>query len=207
MLAVGDPVPLLATPGRRAHEGGRPLPHGGVGHQLPAAEELDLVEVVRGALVRHVEAGEPVDLVTPQVDAHRFVAGRGEDVDDAATHGEFPPVLDQRFAPVPEADQLGHQVLDHDPVTPRDHDRTGGGAPGPQTLQDGLDRGHDDVRPPTRTGVRPGQLPEQPEASTHGVDLGAHAFEGQGLPCGEHLDRPPTVTPGFCEDLQVVGQL
>ena len=55
-----------------------------VGQQLAAREDLDLGEVGRRALVVHAELGEAVDLVAPQVDAHRHVGGRREHVDDRA---------------------------------------------------------------------------------------------------------------------------
>ena len=51
-------------------------------------------EVVDRALVGHVEPGQPVDLVAPQVDAHRLVGRGGEDVDDPAPHGQLAAVLD-----------------------------------------------------------------------------------------------------------------
>ena len=109
------PVPLVAAPGRAAHEGGGPFAHGLVGHQLATAEQLDPSEVLDRPLVGHVEPGEPVDLVAPQVDADRLVGRRGEDVDDAAPDGQLAPVLDDRLAPVAQAHQVGDEPVDARP--------------------------------------------------------------------------------------------
>ena len=112
LVAVGQPVPLVAAPRRGAHQAGGPLPHGLVGHQLAAAEQLDLAQVVDRPLVGHVEPGQPVDLVAPQVDPDRLVGGGREDVDDAAPHGQLAAVLDDRLAPVAHGHQPADQLVD-----------------------------------------------------------------------------------------------
>ena len=63
------------------------------------------------ALVGDGELGEAVDLVAPQVDAHRPVGGDGEDVDDRAPHGDLAAVLDLVLAPVADADEGGDELV------------------------------------------------------------------------------------------------
>ena len=75
------------------------------GQQLAAREDLHLGDVDRGPLVGHGELGQAVDLVAPQVDAHRHVGGGGEHVDDRAPHGHLAPVLDLVLAAVAGRDQ------------------------------------------------------------------------------------------------------
>ena len=55
--ALGEPLPLLATPGLVAHQLGRPGPDVGRGQQLPRREDGRLVEVGGGALVVDREVG------------------------------------------------------------------------------------------------------------------------------------------------------
>ena len=76
-------------------------------------------EVVRRALVADGERGQAVDLVAPQVDAHRLVRRGGEDVDDAAAHGELAAVLDLVLAPVAPGHQLGQELARRRPARPR----------------------------------------------------------------------------------------
>ncbi len=103
-LAVGQALPLVPAPGCGHRPARRPARRiGVVGDQLAAAEQLDRREVVDRALVGHVEAGQAVDLVAPEVDAHRFVGGRGEHVDDPAPDRQLPAVLDDRLTPVAHA--------------------------------------------------------------------------------------------------------
>ena len=73
--ALGETLPLLTTPGLGTDEGRGAGADVVGGQQLAAREDLDLGEVSRRALVVHAELGEAVDLVAPQVDAHR-AAGR-----------------------------------------------------------------------------------------------------------------------------------
>ncbi len=74
-LAVRQAVPLGPPPGGRRHQFGRPFLHGIVEQQLPAAVEIDLVDVGHRALVGHVKRRQPVHLVAPEVDPHGCVQG------------------------------------------------------------------------------------------------------------------------------------
>ena len=114
--ALGEALPLLAAPRLGGDEAARPLAHGLVGQQLAGREDLHLVEVGDRALVVDAERRQAVDLVAPQVDAHRHVAGGGEHVDDRAAPGDLAAVLDQLLAAVPERHQPAHQVVGIDDV-------------------------------------------------------------------------------------------
>ncbi len=185
---------------------GRPLPHGLVGHQLAAAEQLDPGQVVDRPLVGDVEPGQPVHLVAPQVDPDRLVGGGREHVDDAAPDGQLAAVLDDRLAPVAHAHQPGHQLVDVDLVALGHRHRPGRRPPRAEPLQDGLDRCDHDARwPALRVGAA--QLPQQPETVAHGGHVGAHPLEGQGLPGREDLDVRPRAPVGAGEGGQIVGQL
>ena len=189
------------------------------GTQLPAAEQLHRRQVLDRALVGHVEAGEAVHLVAPQVDADRVVGGGREDVDDAAPHRQLAAVLHQRLAPVAPAHQLGDQVVDHHAVAVGHHHRPGRRPPRTQALEDGLHRGHHHVRTLVRRAAP--QLPEQPEPVAHGGHVGADPLEGQGLPGREDVDGGPArrgpgaaagaahgpAGRGLHQGTEVVGQL
>ncbi len=211
LLAVGDAVPLVTAPRGRGHQPGRTFPHGRVGHQLAAAEELHGGDRLGGPLVGDVEAGQPVDLVPPQVDAHGLVGRRREDVDDPATDGQLAAVLDHGLAPVAQRHQLGHQVVHHHPVTLGHDHRARRRAPRAEALEHGLDRGHHQVG--NRRAAATSERPQQPQAAAHGVDLGAHPLERQGLPGGEQLDHRrasrsvAVVRPAGDEGPEVVGEL
>ncbi len=196
---VGQLLPLVATPRCRAHQRGRDAAHVVVGHQLATAEEGDGVDAGRRPLVGDVETSQAVDLVAPQVDPDGLVIGRGEDIDDAAPHGQLAAVFHQGLAPVTHAHQPGDQLVDHQRVTLGDGYGTGGVAPRPELLEDGLDRGHYHAGRAVVGLAR--QLPQQLEASSHRRDLGAHPFEGQRLPGRE---QPHCFG---AEHIEVVGQL
>ena len=195
LVAVGQPVPLVATPRLGPDQAGGPVTHGLVGDQLAAAEQLDGPQVVDGALVGHVEPGQPVDLVAPQVDAHRLVGGGREDVDDPAPHGQLPAVLDDGLASVAHGHQLADQLGHVDAVTLPHDDRSGRGAERAQPLQHRLDGGDHQVRTVaarSTLSAAPAQLPEQSEPPAHGGHVGTDPLEGQRLPGREdlHLPRP-----------------
>ena len=105
--ALGQPLPLLPAPRLGADQLGGPLPDVVGGQQLPAGEQLDALDVVGRALVGDREAGEAVDLVAPQVDAHGGVGGGREHVDDRPPPGHLAPVLDLQLPPVAGLDQPG----------------------------------------------------------------------------------------------------
>ena len=133
--ALGEPLPLLAAPRLGADELGGPGPHVVGRHQLAGGEDQRLGEVVDRALVVDAEVGQPVDLVAPQVDAHRVVAGRREDVDDRPAPGELAAVLDELLAAVAELGQAVHELVGVDDVGVADGDRLGRRRAGTEPLQ------------------------------------------------------------------------
>ena len=116
--APGAPTPRRPTAGGRRAPPAASRSSGG-DDELAAPEEGDDGEVVRRALVADGERGEAVDLVAPQVDAHRLVRRGGEDVDDPAAHGELPAVLDLVLAPVAPGHQFVQQRTRRRPARPR----------------------------------------------------------------------------------------
>ena len=71
---------------------------------------------------------------------------------------------------------------------------------GPEALDEGAHRGHEDAR----HALRIAQAPHGSQAPAHGVDTRAHALEGQRLPRREHVDLvgpqegPQIVGHAFC---------
>ena len=130
MLAVGQPLPLVAAPRL-------PCPPGWAARFRMASsvtssrqpKSSTRPEVAGRSLVGHVEPGQPVDLVAPEVDADRLLGGGGEHVDDAAPHGQLATVLDDRLAPVAHGRPAGHQLVDRHAVALGHDDRSGGGPP------------------------------------------------------------------------------
>ena len=123
--ALGQALPGLSAPRLGVAQRRGPLPDLGRGQQLPAPEDHDLVEVGHRTLVSDRELGQPVDLVAPQVDAHRRKRRRWEDVDDRAAYGHLTPVLDLVLPAVAEMSQLLHQFVQVDLRPPGDLQRLG----------------------------------------------------------------------------------
>ena len=164
-LALGETLPLLATPGLGGDEATRPLAHGLVGQQLAGREDVHLVEVGDRSLVVDAERRQTVDVVAPQVDAHRHVAAGGVHVDDLAASGELAAMLHQLLAAVPELHQPAHQVVGIDDVAAAHRDRLDRGRAGAETLEHGAGTGHHHRRTPRRIA----QPPQQLEAPAHGL--------------------------------------
>ena len=122
-LALGQPLPLLASPRLVTDQLLGAGPHGIGREQLPAREDLDALEVAGGALVAHRERGEAVDLVAPLVEADRGIGGGVEHVDDGAAHGELAPVLDLGLAPVAVHAEPGGEVVEVVALPRPDHER------------------------------------------------------------------------------------
>jgi hypothetical protein len=93
-----------------------------------------LVELVERPLREGRERAQRLDLVAEELDAHGLSAGRGEDVDDAAAHGELPALLglgdplvagesevlgealDTGLVPAAQDDRLRARALRRDPL-------------------------------------------------------------------------------------------
>ena len=95
-----------------------------VGQQLARREDPRLVDVVRRALVGDRELRQPVDLVAPEVDAHRVVGGRRVHVDDRAAHRDLAARLDLVLAPVAHRRRAARRARRGRSASPgRDDDR------------------------------------------------------------------------------------
>jgi hypothetical protein len=196
--ALGQTLPLFAAPRLARDELAGAVADVVARHQLASREDVHLVEVVGRALVVDAEAGQPVDLVAPQVDADGGVGGRREHVDDRTAPGEFPAVLHQLLAPVAELDQAAAQRVGIDLAAGTHDDRLGGRRAGAELLHQRPDAGDDHPRAPL--GVA--QAPQDVETLTHRLDARADPLERQRLPPGEvhHVAR--------WEELgEVVGEL
>ena len=167
-----------------ADERAGPVAHLGGGQQLAAREDLDLGAVDGGALVDDRELGEPVDLVAPEVDAHRHVGGAREHVDDRAPHGHLAPVLDLVLAAVPVGDEPVEQLVGVDAVAHPDHERLHLGDVGAEALDEGPHRGHHHAGRPLRVA----EAPQCAQPAAHGLHRRADPLERQRLPGGEQVD-------------------
>ena len=196
-LAVGEAVPLLPPPRLLGDQGLGPGPHLVVGNELAARMDLDLGPGHGGPLVGHPELGEPVDLITPQVDAHRGVGRRRPHVDDRTPYRQLAAVFDLVLAPIPGGHQVGDEGPLVDLVTGAEPSGRTLAGPGTQPLDQGPTGSHD--HPGSVGNV--GEPVEDVEPAAHGLHRGAHPFEGQRLPRREHLDG---VGPQV--GAQVVGQ-
>ena len=202
---LGDALPLLAPPRLAGDEPARPLAQLVARQQLTGGEDQRLGEVAGRALVVDAERRQPVDLVAPQVDAHRGVAGRREHVDDRPSAGELAAVLDELLAAVAEVDEAADQLVGIDDVAVAHDDRLGGQRPGTEALEQGPHAGDDHARAALRIRVLgpPEPAPQHLEAPTHRLDRRAEPLERQRLPGRQHDD----ITSVVDELGEVVGEL
>ena len=158
--------------------------------ELPAAEDLDLVEV---AHLRWSATSKSVSRSTASpkaVDAHSVVARRGEQVDDPAAHRELAAVLDLVLPPVAGRDEIGDEPDGVDLAAPADDDRRRVADRRGEPLQQRVDGRHDEERPrrlPAAgriAAVRPVDPPDRPQTTPHGLRRGRYPLERQGLPGG-----------------------
>ena len=107
-LSGCESLPLLRAPWLRLRQfGGAGLDFLGR-EQFAYREDPCVIEIDRRALVGDRELREPIDLVAPQVDAHRMVGRRGIDVNDRAAHRELTARFHLVFAPIAH----GHEPVD-----------------------------------------------------------------------------------------------
>ncbi len=202
-LPVRDPGEVVPREGCLLREDPGALAHLFCEDDLAATEQLDVYEVGDGALVRHLERRQPLDLVPEQVDADRVARRRPEDVHDPAPHGKLAASLDLVLAAVSGVDEAGHEVLRVELCPTADDDGLGIFDPRAEPLQQRPDRGDDDTGRSLRAGGRAvAQAPHRPEAAAHGLGRRRHALERQRLPGRQELDRVRTE-----ERPEVVGEL
>ena len=125
-----------------------PLPDVVAEQEFARGGELDRAEVVLGrALVGDGERLDRLDLVAEEVDAHRVVGRRREDVEDATAHRELTTAGDEVDAGVGEVDELRRDR--RQVVAPRvgpQHHRRQRRQVARDRLQRGADTRHDDGR-------------------------------------------------------------
>ena len=155
-----------------------------VGSSSRHGKDLDLGEVGRRALVVHGELGEAVDLVAPQVDAHRHVGGRREHVDDRAADRDLAAVLDLVLAPVAGCTSSATSSSGSTCSPGRMIDRLDVLDVGAEPLRQ-RPHGRDDER---GRALGLAQPPHRPQPPAHRLDAGAHPLERQRLPRREQLD-------------------
>ena len=188
---------MLATPGLRSDERCRPFAHLVGREELAAGEDLDLCPVDRCPLIDHRELGEAIDVVTPQVDAHRRIGSAREHVDDRAAHGELPAMLDLMLTAVPDAHQLTHELGRIQRIAHADHHGLDLGHMRAQALHESPHRRHDHRRHPARLT----QSPDRAQPAPHGLDGRTHPLERQRLPGREQFD---VISPD--EHLEIVDE-
>ena len=119
-LAPAETLHVLGAPRLADSQGCGSLSHDGVGPHLSCRVDLSLRKLHHRTLVGDRERGETVDLVAPQIDAHRRVGRRAEDVHDPAAHCDFAAMLHLVLAPVAPRHQLRHQLAQVAPVAAGD---------------------------------------------------------------------------------------
>ncbi len=139
-LALGQALPLLATPRLLRDQRGGALAHVVGGQQLARGEDAHLGDVVRGPLVGDRERRQAIDLVAPEVDAHRVVVGRRVHVDDRAPHRHLAARLDLVLAAIAAGDEARDQLVAVDLVAGLHHDRLDRLGVGTEPLHEGAHR-------------------------------------------------------------------
>ena len=154
--------------------------------ELAYGEHSRLGNSARRALVGDRELREAVDLVAPQVDAHRMIGGGRIDVDDRAPHRDLAARFDLVLAAVAEVDEPGDELVAVELHSRRHRDRLDVLDVRAQALHERAHRRDDRVREVLATGTQP---PHHPEAAAHRLGRGRHPFERERLPRREELDR------------------
>ena len=185
-VALREPFPLLAAPrlgldqlaGARLDLVGR--------QQLAHREDPRLVDLARRALIGDREVRQPVDLVAPQVDAHRVIGGGGIDVDDRAPHRDLAARLDLVLAPVADRDEPGDELVAVDLRALAHDDRLDVLDVRAEALHERAHRRDDRAGQVLAAGA---QAPDDAQPAAHRLGRGRHPLERQRLPRREELDR------------------
>ncbi len=100
--ALGQLVEDLGQLGVRLGQCRRLLAHLGRQQQLAAGGRPEAIDLLDGALVGDGEGADVLHVVAPELDAHRVLIGRREDVEQATADGELASLGDQVDARVGE---------------------------------------------------------------------------------------------------------
>ena len=154
---------------------GGPRPHV-VGEQQFTAGDRDQrvdVDLRDGALIGDREHPHFGDLVTPELDAHRVLGGRGEDVENPAADGELAAPADHVHPGVGQLDQPGNHFLEADLLADAQGDRFLLAQLRRHRLQQRARRGHHHPQRRAQPGVvGMGQPAQHHQAGADGVDAG-----------------------------------
>ena len=140
--AVGDPAqqvrdPLVADRGRRI---ARPRTHRFVEDQLARGPDLGDVDRAGRQLRGRHEPADRLDLIAPELQAHRSALLGREHIEHPAAHGELSPVLHHVDPHVAEVDEPFREPIGSGLGPAFDPDRLGGARRRRDPLQDGEHR-------------------------------------------------------------------
>ena len=139
---------MLATPRFLRNEGRGALADGVSRDDLAGGVDDHLRARDRRPLIVDSELAEPINFISPKIDAHRSISRAGEHVDDRTPHREVAAGLDLRFAPIPRIHESLREVADVDLVADPNHDRVDLVCPRSQALHKRTRRSDDDARCP-----------------------------------------------------------
>ncbi len=191
---------MLSTPRVRRDQSTRSLTHLISQQQLTAPEELNFGQVNRRTLVGNRELGQPVDFVTPEVDAHRDIGGRRKNVDYRTPHRHLTTVFDLMFPAISEAHQPVDQIDRVDSVARTDDHRIDVIDAVTEPLHHRPDGCNHNLGSPRRIP----QMPNRAQATTHRLDSGTHPLERERLPRRKQIDlvvaekNPQVIGKTFC---------
>ena len=160
--------------------------------QLPARHGDHRIDGDLGdrALVGDGEHPHLGDLVAPELDAHRVLGRRREDVEDAAAHRELAALADHVDAGVGQVDEPRDDGVEFGLRTDGQRHRLDIGHVGCHRLQQRPRRGdHDPQRRAEALVVGMGQPAQQHQPRADGVDARRQPLVRQRLPGREHRDR------------------
>ncbi len=192
----GAPATLLQVADHAADRvvGGRALHRGADQHAI---------ERSRGTLVVGVERAQRLDRVAEQLDAHRLLGGRREDVDDAAAPRDLAGGTDRVHPPVAEAHRAEHERIRCQRIAGRD--RAGALPPFGRRGHEAQQRPCGDQQQIQLSGQKPSQ---RHDALTHDLGMRGDAIVGIGVHRGQRhngvrlateelRERGKIATPGF----------
>ena len=185
-VALREPFPLLAPPRLGLQELTGARPHLVGGQELPHREDPRLGDLARRTLIGHREVRQTVDLVAPEIDAHRVIGGGGIDVDDRTPHRDFAARLHLILASVPDRDEAFDELVAVDPRARANHNGFDVLDVRAEPLHEGAHRRDDGAGEVIATGA---ESPDDPQPPAHRLGRGRHTLERQRLPRGKELDR------------------
>ena len=186
-LTPAEALHVLAAPRLADCQRCGTFPHGSIGTHLARRVHLRRGKLCDRTLIGDRELREAVDLVAPQVDAHRHLGRRAEDVHDPAAHCDLAAVLDLMLTAISPGHQLRHEFAEVAPIASchAHHRRCWGNCVGAEPLQQRSNRGDDHLEV-ALAGAGGGSQPLQRcQSAAHRLGRRAHSFERQRFPRSE----------------------